>query len=52
MSAIVAHVAGVPVEETLLAFAPALLVGGAVALPAARAALDRWSAPLRRRSRG
>ncbi|EHN12771.1 hypothetical protein PAI11_03450 [Patulibacter medicamentivorans] len=47
----VGHVAGVPFEELLLAFAPALAAVGGAALATARGAAGRWRIPRRRRTR-
>jgi hypothetical protein len=41
MNGVVAHVAGVPVEETLLMLGPALIVAGGMATARIRAGLRR-----------
>jgi hypothetical protein len=49
---IFAHIAGIPVEETLAAFAPVWLLGAGAGVQLARGRLRRRRARRRRRTRG
>jgi hypothetical protein len=45
---ILAHIAGIPVEETALSFGPVLAAGGGIAMVKVRERLSRRRSPLRR----